>query len=272
MSNKFEGLARFGYAARGAVYVLLGGLTFTSALMGGSTSTDSSSALSSLTQLPFGRILLGLVAVGLLGHILWRLSQGLLDADNVGTDAKGLVGRTGSIISAGTNIFLMLTAAGMAIGNASGSDGGGGETEASGWLLQQPFGALLLGLVALCVIGAGCVQIGKGVSASFRRRVEFPAQGRQTLDFVCRFGLIARGVLIVLVGCFTFYAAWTVSPEEAGGISDALNYVHGLPFGRILFGLTALGLAAFGAYSIVLAFYRRMDAPSLSDVKRAIPG
>lgn len=272
MRNKFEVLARGGYAARGLVYVLLGGLALMSAIWGGSGADGSSEALSSILQLPFGRIIMGVVAIGLFGHVLWRLAQGLLDADNVGRDAKGVVGRIGSLISAGANVFLALAAFDMAVGNRSGGSGGEGESEASAWLLQQPFGPYLLGIVGFGVVAAGAVQVWKGGAAGFRKRIDLPSRHKAWMDLVCRFGLIARGVLMMVVGGFVAYAAWTVSPEQAGGISDALEYVHELPYGRLLYGLAALGLVAFGGYSIIQGLYRRVDAPTLSDVKRAVPG
>ncbi len=272
MHNHFETLARGGYAARGVVYLLLGGLALASAVWGGSDAEGSSDALTSLLQLPFGRIILGLVAVGLFGYVAWRLAQGLLDADNVGTDAKGMVGRVGSVVSAGANVFLALSAARIALGSGSGSSGGGGEEQASAWLLQQPFGPWLLGLAALGVIGAGCAQVWKGASGKYRKHIDLPAAHADLLDKVCRFGLLARGLLLVVVGGFVLYAAWTVSPEQAGGTSEALDYVHAMPFGRWLYGLAALGLVAFGCYSIVQTLYRRVDAPTTADVKNAVPG
>ena len=272
MTDKFETLARAGYAARGTVYILLGGLALGSAIAGGQGADGSSDALSSLLQLPFGRILLGIIAVGLLGHILWRLAQGLLDADNVGSDAKGFVGRVGSLISAGANVFLFLAATSMALGGGNEGGGGGGESEASGWLLQQPFGPYLLGAVSLGIIAAGLVQVWRGVSRQYRKRINLPAAHESMLDAICRFGLAARGALLAIVGGFIAYAALTVAPEQAGGIADALDYVHALPFGRWLYGLAALGLVAFGGYSIVQSLYRRMNAPTLADVKRAMPG
>ncbi|PXA98471.1 hypothetical protein DMC47_08560 [Nostoc sp. 3335mG] len=263
MHNKFETLARAGYAARGVVYILLGGLALTSAFGGGGgESEDSTGALSSLLQLPFGRIVLGVVALGLFGHVAWRLAQGLLDADNAGTEMKGLVTRSGSLISAGTNIFLALTAARLAIGQGGGSGGEGGEAKASSWLLQQPFGGTLLGLVAAGIVIAGFVQIWKGAARKYRKRVRLP-ESRSLLDAVCQFGLIARGALIVVVGGFIGYAALTFSPERAGGISEALDYVHAMPLGQLLYGAAALGLVAFGLYSIIQAIYRQLEAPSL---------
>ena len=75
-----------------------------------------------------------------------------------------------------------------------------------------------------------------------------------------------------MVGGFVLYAALTVTAENAGGISDALDYVHALPYGRWLYGLAALGLVAFGGYSVVQGLYRKVDAPGLDDLKTAVPG
>lgn len=270
MSNHFETLARLGYGARGVVYLLLGGLALASAIWGGSDAEGSSDALSSLLGLPFGRILLGLVAIGLVGHILWRLAQGLLNADNVDDDAKGYVTRIGSLVSGAANVFLALTAARMALGGGQGS--GNGEESASAWLLQMPFGNVLLGLAALAVIGAGVVQVWRGLARKYRKRIALPAAHKAWLDPVCRFGLAARGGLLAIIGGFVLYAAVTVSAEQAGGIAEALDYVHALPFGPFLYGLAALGLIAFGAYSVIEGLYRRMDAPGMADLRNAVPG
>ena len=271
MDNKFETLARWGYMARGVVYVLLGGLAVTSAFYGGSSAQGSSDALSTILEWPFGRILLGLVAIGLFGYVLWRMAQGFLNADGVKDDWKGFAGRIGSLISAGANVFLVLTAAKLALGSGSGG-GGNGEEDASAWLLQQPFGPFLLGVAALGVIAAGLIQIWKGWSKEYQKRVKIPAANGGVLNFICQFGLIARGALIAIVGGFVLYAAMTVQPENAGGISEALDYVHGLPFGRWLYGLAALGLVAFGGYSIIQGRYRQVDAPDMGDISRAVPG
>lgn len=267
MSNHFETLARLGYAARGVVYLLLGGLALASALWGGSGAEGSSDALSSLLGLPFGRVLLGLVAVGLLGYVLWKLAQGLLNADGRDEDLGGFVTRAGQLISAGANLFLMLSAARLAL--SMGQGGGSGEDKASAWLLQQPFGPFLLGLVACGVIAAGAVQIWYGVTHGYRKRLSLPAAHSKWMDPVCAFGLVARGVVFAIVGGFLAYAALTVSPENAGGTAEALDYVHALPFGRLLYGLIALGLVAFGAYSVIQARYRQVDAPDMGELRAA---
>lgn len=260
MHDKFEALARAGYTARGVVYILLGLFALTSAFWGGDESSDTSGALSGLLGLPFGRILVGLVAIGLFGYVLWKLLQGLFNADNVDDDAKGFLSRAGQLISAGANLFLMLTAARLAL-NGGNAGGGAGEEKASAWLMQQPFGPFLLGLVALGVIAAGGVQIWYGGSGGYRKRLRLPGGETSVLDRICQYGLIARGLVLVIIGSFLGYAAITASPEQAAGTAEALDYLYSLPFGRFLYGLIALGLAAFGVYGLIQARYRSINAP-----------
>jgi hypothetical protein len=228
MSSKFELLARWGYAARGIVYMVLGVL----ALWGAGTSATTENALSTVLGQPFGRFLLAAVAIGLIGHVLWRLSQGILNADHVKNNAQGIVGRLASVGSALVNGTLALTAATMAFGGGSGG-GSGGETEATASAMQLPLGNLLVGLVGLGLIVGGLVQVWKGVSGEYQKRISLPSAHRTVLHAICATGLSARGLLLAVTGGFLLYAAVTVDPEQAGGFSQALDWVRSLPFGGI---------------------------------------
>lgn len=273
MANKFELLARWGYAARGIVYMVLGAL----ALWGAGATATTENALSTVLGQPFGRILLGLVAIGLIGHVLWRLAQGVLNADHVKNDAKGIVGRLASVGSAIVNVALAVTAATMALNNGGGSasGSGGGESEAAASALQLPFGNILLGLIGLGLIAGGLVQVWRGFSKDYQKRIKLPANHENILHAICVTGLSARGILLAVTGGFLVYAAITVNPEQAGGLSDALDWVHSLPFGGVLYALAAAGLIAFGIYSGIQARYRQVDAPDAGDLKQAarkVPG
>src|SRR4029079_10447068 len=85
-----EGLGRFGYAAKGLVYLIVGWLAVQAALGQGGTTTDQRGALAPIASAPFGASLLVVVAVGLVGYALWKLALGILDTERKGTDWKGL--------------------------------------------------------------------------------------------------------------------------------------------------------------------------------------
>src|SRR4028118_1471446 len=79
-----EPLGRFGYAAKGVVYALIGVLAAQAALGRGGETTDSQGALQRIVQAPFGKLLLGIVTVGLVGYAIWRLVQAFEDTENKG--------------------------------------------------------------------------------------------------------------------------------------------------------------------------------------------
>ncbi|MBY3243214.1 DUF1206 domain-containing protein [Rhizobium laguerreae] len=78
--SKFEWLARAGYSARGIVFLLVAALAVFSSFGGGKA--DTKSALDAVLEQPFGRLWLGLIGLGLLGFVAWRLAQSIANADN----------------------------------------------------------------------------------------------------------------------------------------------------------------------------------------------
>ena len=263
MSNNFERLARLGYAARGIVYAILGGI----ALLGAGAEASPEGAFSTLLTQPLGRVLLGAVALGLVGHVLWRLAQAILDADHQGSTAKAMAIRTGNFGSALANGTLAFGALATAVSGAGAGAGSGGQQGIVATALRLPLGNVLLGLGGLALIVAGVLQIWRGLSGSYRKRVRLPRTHEALLKPVCGAGLAARGLLLAVTGGFIIYAAITVSPEQAGGTAEALDWLRSLPFGSLLYAAAAVGLVAFGLYSFIEARYRHVDAPGAKDIR-----
>src|SRR6056297_2188263 len=163
-SDTVEKLARFGYAVKGVVYGLIGVLAIMAAFGSGGQTSGSRGVLDTIAGGPFGQVLLGLIAIGLFGYALWRFVQSIVDPDNKGTDAEGLVKRTGYFISGVIYAGLGIAAVRLLLG--SGGGGGSNADSRTATLMEQPFGLWLVGLVGAITIGVGLYQLYKAYNAS----------------------------------------------------------------------------------------------------------
>lgn len=266
-SELSEKLARLGYGARGAVYLVLGGLASAAAFGAGGEVASTEGVFQEILSQPFGQILLAIVALGLLCFALWRVAQSLLDADHMGTDGKALVIRTGLGVSAVVNAALAVSAAGLVLGLASASGGDSSTRDWTAWLLSAPLGRWLVAGVGLAIAGTGLALAWKGWQGDVAKRLSLTQQQRRWAVPTGRAGYLARGLVFVIIGGFLLVAALQADPAEAKGITGALRALEEQPYGWLLFGLTALGLVAFGAFQLVVAVFRRIDAP---DVDHAV--
>lgn len=267
-SNPVEILARLGYGARGVVYGLVGGLALLAAVGSGGQTGGSRSALQTLLSQPFGKVWLALIAVGLLGFCAWRILEALTDADHHGSDLKGWGVRLAHLIGGGIYASLAVFALGLAFGWGS---SGGGEDQAAqdwtAWLMGQPFGRWLVGLIGAAVAGAGIAFAWRAWRGDVARHLALPADKRPWVVSLGRAGFAARGVVFVVIGSFLILAALHSRSSEAHGLGGALQALERQPYGWVLLSLTAIGLFAFGIFGLVQARYRHIDAPDLADAK-----
>ena len=267
--NRLELLARLGYAARGAVSLIVGVLALLAASGHGGGATGSKGALRAIFSQPLGDVLIAAVALGLFGFALWRALQSILDADGLGTGSKAVAARTGQAVSAIVYVGLGVFALSLLLGRGQ---GGGGESSAedwTAWLLAQPFGRWLVGAVGLAVAGAALGMASKAWTASFKRHLACGAGAARWVVPLGRAGYAARAAVLLVIGGFLVVAAYQSDPSEARGLGGALLALQAQPFGRALFGLVALGLAAFGAFEFAEARYRRIDAPDGGEIVAA---
>ncbi|MDH4441057.1 MAG: DUF1206 domain-containing protein [Rhizobium sp.] len=265
---KFHLMARAGYGARGVVFLLVAALALFSSFAGGRP--DTQSALQAILQQPFGRIWIGLIGLGLAGFVVWRLAQSLGNADGQDDDMKGYAIRAALFGSAVTYVGLAATSLAMALASSSGG-GSGGEEGLATWVMAQPFGRYLAGLIGIGFVIGGIITAMKGIKRSFGRYLDLDTDRNTPAVLISIYGLVARGAVFAIIGVFFLYAAFTVDPAQAGGMADALAWVRQLPFGGIVYAVVAVGLAAFGVYNFVEARYRRIATPSVSDMRRRLP-
>ncbi len=119
----------------------------------------------------------------------------------------------------------------------------------------------------LAVVCAGLGMAHMAWSASFMRRLGCDAATARWVVPLGRVGHAAQAMVFVTIGAFLLVAAYQADPDEARGLGGALLALRAQPFGRALFALVALGLAAFG---FVEARYRRIAAPDGAAVAKTL--
>lgn len=70
--------------------------------------------------------------------------------------------------------------------------------------------------------------------------------------------LAARGIVFCIIGWFLIEAAKHSNAATAEGLDEVLQTLAQQPNGAWLLGIVALGLVAYGIYTIIQARYRRL--------------
>ncbi|UQN08322.1 DUF1206 domain-containing protein [Deinococcus sp. QL22] len=255
-----EALARFGYASKGVVYGTVGVLALNLALGSGGTTTDSRGALLRLQDLPGGSVVLWLLVVGLVSYALWQLLRAILDPEHQGTQGKGLVKRTGYLISGGVYLTLAVFSARLAAQGSAPRDQNS-EAQAASQVLQLPGGQLLLGLAGVALLAVAANELHSAYGAKFMKRMALTDRGAQyqgTLKRIGQVGVAARGLILSIVGIFLLVAAWRDQASIVIGTSEAMGWLREQTAGQFLLGAVALGTLCYGVWCIIQALYRRI--------------
>ena len=253
-------LARMGYAAKGVVYLIVGGIAAQAAFTPSERVEGSEGAMATILDQPFGKTLLGIVAVGLAGYVVWRLVQAAMDPEHGDGGAKRAVMRLGYAISAAVYAGLTLEAVRMLRG--SGGQGSGAQ-DWTATVMEKPFGRWAVGLVGAGIAAYGIYEIVKGFKTDLAKRLDLEGSAvatRRRVVGLGRAGMAARGVVFIIIGWLVVRAAMTYDASKAQGLQGALNTLRQAAYGPYLLGVVALGLIAYGIFQLVKARYRVIHA------------
>jgi hypothetical protein len=241
-----ERLAIIGAAARGFVFVVIGSSAIQAGFRARRSSQDLATAFEIIIAAPMGRLLLGVIALGLMAFAVWCLVDAILDTSKKGSEAKGVAQRAARIFVGCVYCGLSLLALGLTLELTR--PGGRGIRAWTALLLAQPFGQWLVAIVGGVVVVVGLSQLG----AAFRRGRERTDQPRRRA--LEAYGLASRGLLFLVVGGFMFVAAIFREPDEARSMRGAFLFLGQQPFGLALVCALGIGVAVHGIMSAVEAF------------------
>jgi hypothetical protein len=257
-----KNLARFGFYTKGFLFIVIGMLAVLVAIgQKGGELADPSGALTAIAEKPYGRILLIIFIVGAVGHGAWNILRGVADVDNAGSNFQGIFKR---ILAVGIGIFylgLALTALNLILtGRISHRNGEIPKTFAI-ILLALPFGAVLMFLIGLGIIGAGIHECYSGITGKYKenyRLFTLEVRHLRTINILGVLSFTARALILVLMGYFFINAAINYNPNEAAGLDGALAALAQSYYGKTLLFITAIGLVCHGALSLYEAKFRRI--------------
>jgi hypothetical protein len=258
-----EPVARIGYLAKGVVYLMIGVMSMLFATGQRSRPADFSTVILKVFSEPFGKMLLALLTIGLFGYGLWCFIQAIMDTEDKGAGLLGIVTR---VLYAGIG-FVYLAIAGDAVKLLTRTSNIPQGDQPERQLTARVFGispstrwiaiAAGLGFVGFCIYEIRRLYV-EGIE------ILKPKGRKELIDDVAmrigQIGIVARSVLFVIIGIFLIWSGITFDPNKVRGISGALTELDRQPYGNYLLVATALGLAAYGVYMLLLAWRRRINA------------
>lgn len=257
-SKPLEMVARAGFVGYGIVHLIFAWIALQLAFGGSGQESDQSGALQTLAGNGFGKFLLVLIAIGMVGLAVWQGFEAAI-GESGPQDRTAMAER----VISGVRAILYLSFAWYAINVLRGANASMAQNQQnkSAGIMAHSGGRWLIGLVGLVVLGVGIGIFVYGLKKKFTKHLkmdEMAAKVRKTTVRLGMGGYMAKGVAYAIAGILVVAAAVTYDPDKARGLDAALKTLAGHPWGVWLLALIALGIAAFGVYCFAQAKYRKV--------------
>lgn len=245
-----EALARFGYFARGVVYVLVGAVAARVALLQRGRATGPVDALARTLTGWNGKLVLAVVAAGLFAFVLFRAAQCVR--------TRRRFTQIGYVASAFGNLFLAISAVRIFFQLRAGGDAAG-LRELGSRLVATAWGRGALELGGAIAVVAGVVEMARALldrlPTDFTAAILARGQKRWT-TVLARVGVLAHGLVLAVAGASVSSAGLEANPRALSGMGAALRTIKRADAGPVLFALVAAGLLAYGLSLLILAAHR----------------
>jgi hypothetical protein len=249
-------LVRLGYLAKGVIYSLIGILAMGVAF--GSRDgrlTDPSGILVALLRQPFGKVMLTVIGVGILGYAAYYLFEAIADLRRVGGGVRGWLSRSLTIIKAAAYGAIGIEALNIVMFDSRPA----GDAEDNARLAMRfPLGEVLLVLIGLGIAVYGFTQLKMAWDGKADDDLDVARVRREAawlLPFG-RFGTAARSCILILMGGTLLWSGLQERPSDADGYREALATIASVnPW---LLAAMGAGLVCFGIYQLCHAKFAKL--------------
>jgi uncharacterized protein DUF1206 len=252
-----DGLGRIGLVGYGLVHLVVAWLALHVAFGVPDAPPDAVGAVGTIARTPGGVFALLVAVIGLLAFALWQLTAAAIGFRWVHGNER-LRKRVGAVMKS----IAVSALAGIVIDYLAGVGSARATSvqQLAGHVLELPAGRVLLGLVAVVLVGIACAMTYTGVRRTFMGDLDVKALApgvRNAIEVAGAAGHLARALAIAVVGGLAGAAALFADPAWAGGLDTALRALGSTLPGTWLLVVVAAGFAAFGVFCVADAATRR---------------
>lgn len=246
--------AGVGFVATGVVYAVIGIYALMLASGHGGGFLSAQDAPRAVQRQPFGDVLLVALALGLACHALWRFVEAAFERPRGKSQLARIGKRLGAVGGGLVSTLLSLTAFQHLVGRAR---------PHGSWVqrvLRWDGGDWIVIAVGVGVAIAGGFQIYRACTPRYREDLEtaeMSATERRWLMRISRFGVGARGAVLIVGGWLCVQAGLHLDPKKSIGTGAALRTIAQQAWGMALLAIAAAGLLAYALFMMVNARYRR---------------
>ncbi len=260
----------FGSFSTALIYSSIGVIAILSYLRIKNGGADAKSLLAFLDNFFLGKILVGLILLGLVSFVIWRIFEAIKDPYKYGSDLSGKSKRTGIALSSLADAFIAYAAA-KALFNLGRLPEHGQpqqQRETIAQFLSQDWGKWLVLGLGIAIFATAVVQLIYGIRHGYRERLDiarFNKEKKQLIHFLGLTGYLARGIIIGIIGFSLLKAGFTEDATQAVNTDKAFNFI-GQNVGNLPFVVVAIGTICYGLFMVAMGITYDVDNDP-SDVK-----
>jgi hypothetical protein len=248
--------ARLGLVAYGIVYTLMSTLAFLSAIGYTRRKSGQAAAFNLIHEQPFGKVLLFIMGVCMIGYVILRFFQAFKDTRHKGSGLRGIAVRCAYMAIALTYLALSYYCFKLALNKP---DNGNYQADLVGSILLNDYGTLIVTGISAGFLAAAIYQIWRGVSRNFMKQVDlYHTEFKTTFMTIGMIGFVARGIVFAVISWLFCKAALKGGSNKTEGTDGAFNFVRE-NFGSWIMAVMALGFLAYALFLFVRAKHERMN-------------